>query len=132
MREKIKLYQLEQQLAELEFDYETERKRLDYIENKRELGKTHGIIEGIIKFIADLFFDRSDFYRAKHRMPSELRNETLGNFSSGNLNREQEEVEANLSRLNGQMMELKREIQQLEEIIANEEEMQSGGESRIR
>lgn len=41
-------------------------------------------------------------------------------------------MEANLSRLNGQMMELKREIQQLEEIIANEEEMQSGGESRIR
>lgn len=127
MREKIKLYQLEQQLAELEFDYETERKRLDYIENKRELGKTHGMIDGIIKFITDLFFDRSDFYRAKHRMPSELRNETLGNFSSGSLNREQEEVEANLSRMNGKMMELKREIAQLEEIISNEEKMQNDG-----
>ena len=123
MREKIKLYQLEQQLAELEFDYETEQKRLDYIENKRELGKTHGIIEGIIKFVVDLFGDRSDFYKAGNRMPSELRNETLGNFSSGNLNREQEEVEANLSRLNGKIMELKREIAQLEEIISNEEKM---------
>ena len=61
-------------------------------------------------------------------MPSELRNETLGNFSSGSLNREQEEVEENLSRLNGKMMELKREIAMLEEIISNEEKMQNDGE----